>query len=399
VTESRWRSGAVRLLAIAEDGTEDDDARLRKRVGVAAGIVTIFAPFGVPPEANWHPFSVVIAVALSVFALVNLAVLARTKRFERYVNLLLSAGVVFVPAATILGGGISGATGGLVFAFLGPAYAIMALGPRAALRWFAAFIAVVAVMVVLDPIARQFATPAPTGLALAGQVMNALVPLTVIFLLLRYTDVRRRVAEARVDALLTNAIPGPIAARLKRGETRIAETYPETTVVFTDLAGFTPWVASADPARVVDLLDDLFSRFDELASRHGMEKIKTVGDSYMAVAGAPVAMTDHARAATAFARDTLHAAEAWRNEHGVEIGLRVGVASGPVVAGVIGAQRILFDLWGATVNLAARMESSGVPGAVQLAPSTVALLGNGSEFERREVDVKGIGRVEAYLAR
>jgi adenylate cyclase len=389
----------VRLLDIAEDGTEDDDARLRKRVGVSAGYITIFAPLTVPLEANWHPVAIAIAVALPVFSIVNLWVLARTKRFERYVNALLLAGVVFVPVASVVGGGISGASGGLIFAFLIPAYAIMALGPRAATRWFVAFIGVVAAVVVLDPIARQFAGPVPTGIALAGQVLNALVPLTIVFFLLRYTDVRRRIAEARVDSLLTNAIPRPIAARLKRGESRIAETYTDTTVVFTDIAGFTPWVKQTDPARVVELLDDLFSRFDNVAEQFGVEKIKTVGDSYMAVAGAPIPRADHAQAAFDFARATLTQTQAWRTEQDVPLHLRVGVASGPVVAGVIGRQRILFDVWGETVNLAARMESSGIADTVQLATSTVALLKDTTGLERREVDVKGIGPVEAYISR
>ena len=122
---------------------------------------------------------------------------------------------------------------------------------------------------------------------LVGLVQNTVIPLTIAFLLLRYTDTRRRAAEARVDELLTNAIPRSIAARLKRGERRIAELYPEATVLFADIEGFTPWAQRTPPDRVVALLDGLFTTFDELTASHGLEKIKTIGDAYMAVAGAP----------------------------------------------------------------------------------------------------------------
>ena len=122
---------------------------------------------------------------------------------------------------------------------------------------------------------------------LLSYIPNVGIPLTIVFLLLRYTDLRRRAAEERSEELLTNAIPTGIAARLKRGEERIAEGYPDVTVLFADIAGFTPWAQQTDPARVVALLDALFSRFDALAADHAVEKIKTIGDSYMAVAGVP----------------------------------------------------------------------------------------------------------------
>ena len=216
------------------------------------------------------------------------------------------------------------------------------------------------------------------------------------FLLLRYSDLRRRAAEARSDELLTNAIPASIATRLKRGESHIAEAYPETTVVFADIASFTPWAQRTDPARVVALLDELFSRWDGLAQDHGVEKIKTVGDASMAVAGAPEPCGDHPQRALAFARSVLAAAADWRASNDLELEVRVGLASGPVVGGVIGRRRLLFDLWGGTVNTAARMESTGIPGRIHLAGSTRAQLGD-IGVEPREIDVKGLGRMTTYL--
>ena len=186
--------------------------------------------------------------------------------------------------------------------------------------------------------------------------------------------------------------------RLQHGEERIAESYPETTVLFADLAGFTPWARRTNPARVVGFLDELFTRFDELAADAGVEKIKTVGDEYMAVAGAPEPRADHASAAIGFARGMLGVLDEARQRLEVPLQVRIGLASGPLVGGVIGRQRILFDLWGDTVNIASRMQSSGVPGRIHVTQSTRSLLSDAYAFEEREpVDVKGLGPMTTYL--
>ncbi len=396
----RQRTGILqRLITIADRPDDDDDTRLRRRVGALAGYATILAPLSLPFQSSGQPIAWPLALGLSVFSVVNLVVLARTHRFDRYVTILLVSGIFFVPAATWLGGGVLGTSPGIAFAFLIPAYAIMALGPGRATWWFAIFVGIVVVMLVVDPIVHDAAGPKPYPLQLLGQAINGLVPLTITFLLLRYTDVRRRIAEARVDELLTNAIPKTIAARLRRGETRIAELYPETTVLFADIAGFTAWAQVNEPARVVALLDELFSLFDALVGALRVEKIKTIGDSYMAVCGAPEPRSDHATVCLTLAQKMLTTIAAWRESHDVELDIRIGLASGPVVAGVIGDRRILFDLWGDTVNLAARMESSGVVGRIQISESTWQRLAAADqlEFEKREVEAKGFGVTHAYL--
>jgi adenylate cyclase len=234
-------------------------------------------------------------------------------------------------------------------------------------------------------------------LRLVGQTQNVVLPLTITFLMLRYSDVRRRRAEARVDELLTNAIPASIAARLRAGDERIADAYADTTVVFADLAGFTAWTARTEPMRAVTLLDALFTAFDDLATRHGLEKIRTIGDSFMAVAGAPDPRPDHAHAGVRLANALLDATAAWREANGLDLELRVGLASGPLIGGVIGRRRMLFDVWGDTVNMAARMESSGLPGRIQVAPVTWEAVRESYAFERRELDLKGFGPMTTYL--
>jgi adenylate cyclase len=393
------RHRLLALLSIADLPGDDDDIRLRKRMGVAAGYITIVAPLSLPLEPlqspallNWG-----LGAGLAAYSVLNLLVLVRTKRFERYVIALIASGPLFVFATNAISGGVTASGAASVWTFLTPAYAILALGPRRATPWLLVFLAALLVNVGLDPVIRTWFGPPSYLTQLVLYAQNVGVPLTITFLLLRYTDVRRRAAEARSDELLTNAIPRSIAARLRHGESRIAETYPQTTIVFADIVSFTPWAQRTDPARVVALLDDLFSRFDRLVAEHGLEKIKTVGDAYMAAAGAPEPRTDHAPAAMAFGRAILGAVAAWRRDNQIELQARVGLASGPVVGGVIGQRRITFDLWGDTVNTAARMESSGVPGRIQLAASTRALLDDGLQLEERRIDVKGLGPMTTYL--
>src|SRR4051812_26008127 len=322
----RWRKlpeMAMRMLAIADLPIDDDDTRLRKRVGVLAGYLTVVAPLALPLQIGINPFSVTLALSLSAYAIVNLSVLARSHRFERYVLALVGPALVWVPVATALGGGITGSSPGLVWGFLIPGYAIMALGPQRAARWFIAYLVMVGITAVADPWVHSMFGPASYELALVGQVQDQVIPLTITFVLLRYTDVRRRAAEARVDELLTNAIPASIADRLKHGERRIADAYPAASVLFADIAGFTNWAQRTAPDKVVALLDDLFRRFDALTTAGDLEKIKTIGDAYMAVAGAPRARRDHAQAAVELARAMLQAVADWRAERGLELNVRV----------------------------------------------------------------------------
>ena len=397
----RARAGALwhRLISIADEPTDDDDLRLRKHVGVVAGYVISVGALLLPGMAQGLPLSWAVALTMSPVSAINLAVLARTKRYDRYVVLLILAVTIFPAFVDLALGGMEGSSGGFVFSFVGPMFAILALGPRRATAWLIVYLLVLLGLILVDPLVSQAIAPQPYGLRLIFYASNFSAPLVIVFFLLRYTETRRLEAQALADELLTNAIPLSIAKRLKRGE-RIAEAYPNTTVLFADLVGFTPWAGRTDPAQVVSFLDDLFSRFDGLAAASGVEKIKTIGDSYMAVAGAPEARPDHAEAAVGLARGMLDAVAAVRDRAGEALDLRIGLASGSVVGGVIGARRILFDLWGDTVNIASRMESSGVPGRIQVAPSTWELLHGSAaySFEAREpIEIKGLGTMTTYL--
>ena len=194
------------------------------------------------------------------------------------------------------------------------------------------------------------------------------------------------------ERLLLNILPESIALRLKSGEPTIADHYPSATVLFADLCGFTGFSQQADARHLVGLLDEIFSAFDRLAEATGVEKIKTIGDAYMAVAGVPVPRDDHADAAAALALGMLEAFREVVRSRGVSLELRIGMHSGPVVAGVIGRHKFAYDLWGDTVNLASRMESHGEPSRIHVSAATRALLGDRYRFaDRGAVEVKGKG--------
>ena len=232
---------------------------------------------------------------------------------------------------------------------------------------------------------------------------DALVACVTVSNVVRFEQARRRrfldrealaAEQDRTEQLLANLLPASIAARLRDGPTVIADAMPAVTVVFADLVGFTPLAARLDPTELVARLDRVFTRFDELAARHGVEKIKTIGDAYMVVAGAPFARADHAIVAARLGLEMIEALA----ELEPDLQLRVGLATGPVVAGVIGRSKSSYDLWGETVNLASRMESHGLPSRVQVAPAAAPLLDGAFVLEPRgTIEVKGVGPLAPML--
>jgi adenylate cyclase len=203
--------------------------------------------------------------------------------------------------------------------------------------------------------------------------------------------------RTRADALLRNVLPEGVADELKaQPDSRVARRHPAVSVLFADLVGFTPLSATMQPADTVDLLNEVFSAFDAICQRHGVEKIKTIGDGYMAVAGAPDGRPDHAAAALAAAREML----TWIDEAPAADGLqlRVGLDAGTAVSAIVGRTRFHWDLWSDTVNTAARMESHGVPGRVHVTRAFRELLGDDVACEPRgTIEVKGKGPMETWL--
>jgi adenylate cyclase len=203
--------------------------------------------------------------------------------------------------------------------------------------------------------------------------------------------------KATTDRLLLNVLPGPIAARLKLGEKLIVDRFEQVSVLFADIVGFTIMSAHTSPEALVTMLNELFSAFDRLAEKHGLEKIKTIGDAYMVVSGIPTPRDDHAVALAKMALDMLAAVDAYAATHHTDLSIRVGIQSGPVIAGVIGEKKFIYDLWGDTVNTASRMESHGAPGRVHVTATTCQLLHHAFAMESRgPIEVKGKGMMTTY---
>ena len=245
------------------------------------------------------------------------------------------------------------------------------------------------------------------NLLVAGGCLCAAVAGYLLELHLRLAFARNlelRQERRKSEALLLNILPAQIAARLRDGERPIADDYSEATVLFADICGFTEMAAQFPPTQLVSRLNEVFSTFDAIAQRHGLEKIKTIGDAYMLVAGIPTPREDHLSATAAAAlemRDAIASMSATvvggdGSPHG--LALRMGIHTGSVVAGVIGTSKFAYDLWGDTVNTASRMESHGVPGEIQLSQDAARRLPPQFDVRPRGVlDVKGKGRMETYL--
>lgn len=202
----------------------------------------------------------------------------------------------------------------------------------------------------------------------------------------------------RTERLLTNILPKPIAERLKQENSTIADQFPEATVLFADIVGFTQLSSCVSATELVVLLNHIFSMFDELTEKHGAEKIKTLGDAYMVVGGLPIPRSDHAEAIANLALDMQQAVARFNLEYNQSLSIRIGINTGPVVAGVIGLKRFIYDLWGDTVNIASRMESHGLAGCIQVAEFTYECLKEQYLFEKRgRIQVKGKGEMNTYM--
>lgn len=204
--------------------------------------------------------------------------------------------------------------------------------------------------------------------------------------------------QAKTEQLLLNILPRKIAQRLKAGEEHIADAFPNVSVLFADMVGFTAMSRTMKASDLVKVLSDLFSRFDLITEKHGLEKIKTIGDCYMLAGGVPEPSDDHAHAAIDAALDMCLALEEIRERTGGALRMRIGVHSGPIVAGVIGLRKFTYDLWGDTVNVASRMESTGEPGRIHVSVHTADLIRSQFKLESRGcIEVKSLGAVETYF--
>ena len=261
----------------------------------------------------------------------------------------------------------------------------------------------VAAWYVIGPLAyalSQLSQETRTPLTLLGDAVSNAAMFAAVLVLGEAVRSRRALAleQERSERLLLNVLPAPIAARLKAGEAVIADAFPEVTVLFADLVDFTRRSRRIGPAQVVQALNELFSAFDRLAQRHGLEKIKTIGDAYMVAGGLPQPRPDHAEAIAEMALGIREEVAHRTDPSGQPLAVRIGIDTGPVEAGVIGTAKFSYDLWGDTVNTASRMESHGVAGCIQVTARTYQRLRDGYQFQRRgPISVRGMGEMVTYF--
>ena len=391
---------ADRAVSIGSDPRDSLDLRERKAllVGVSLMVLPAGALWGALYVAFGEPGAAVLPWAYTVCSLVVLAVFSRVHSF-RLLRAAELALILVVPAMLMLVlGGLAPSSGVILWSLLAPLGAVVFDSPRRAWAWFVAFIALLAVTIPLARVVRPDAADMPEDAVLAFAALNIAAVSLVAFTLLVTFARQREAAQLRVETLLSNILPDEIARRLQAEPHAIADHFDAASILFADVVDFTPMSARLDAREVVGVLDRLFTSFDEVADRHGVEKIKTIGDCYMVAAGVPIARDDHAHALVRVALEMRECARGCLPAEGEsDIRLRIGISSGPVVAGVIGKRRFLYDLWGDTVNMASRMESHGVPDAIQITRSTSELVrGDFATEPLGHVEVKGKGKVETW---
>ncbi len=389
-----------RILSIGADPRDSADERFRRRLLVGGALVIL------PVAVLWGSLYWAVGehgVALTPWgyaagSAASLVVFARTRDFAflRTAQQLL---ILVAPAAgTIMLGGLDASSSVLLWSLFAPLGAVAFGRPARAWPWFAAFVATVLLSLVLSEAVRPDAADLPEAFVRTFDVLNIVVVSLVAMVLLVTFARGRDVAQARVETLLRNVLPDEIAQRLQSDPNSIADHFDEVSILFADVVDFTPLSSRLDAREVVGLLDRLFTSFDELVDRYEVEKIKTIGDCYMVAAGVPRERSDHAQALAGLALELRECAKTCLpDSDGRDLRLRIGISSGPVVAGVIGRRRFLYDLWGDTVNMASRMESHGKPDEIQITRWTWELLEDDFVTEPiGVVDVKGKGEIETW---
>ena len=394
-------SGLVdRILSIGTDPADTADDRFRKRllVGVAFLILPVAFVWGCVYWGFGERGVALTPWAYVTGSVLSIVIFARTLNFAffRTAQFLL---ILVAPAlGTILVGGLEESSTVLMWSLLAPLGAVAFDRPGRAWPWFGAFVATILLSVALSEVVRPDPADLPDAFVRTFDLLNIILVSFVALLLLVTFARGRETAQARVEALLLNVLPAEVAERLQSDPNSIADHFDEASILFADVVEFTPLSSRLEAREVVQFLDRLFTSFDELVDRHDVEKIKTIGDCYMAAAGVPSQRPDHAHALARLALDMRERAKDCLPEDADhDLRLRIGISSGPVVAGVIGRRRFLYDLWGDTVNMASRMESHGTPDCIQITRPTYELLREDFEIEPLgPVDVKGKGTVETW---
>ena len=389
------------LLELGATPNDSQNVRLQKRTLITTSLLGLAIGFG------WgaiylilgEPLAASIPGLYGVFTALNLVVFVRTKHFRVFRDTQLLSFLILPFLLQLALGGFVGASAVIVFALYAPLGALAMVGRSSAIKWMIAFGVLLTASLILQPsmTINNGLGQTTVGFLFLGNILGLSL---FVFVVLMYSTGQRDQIEAELqvereksDDLLLNILPAEVAADLKdKGETE-ARYYESASVLFADMVSFTEFAQRSDPGELVGKLNELFSQFDEIARHHQIEKIRTIGDAYMATAGVPVEWSEHAQAIARAALDMRDYVDTVS-----DIEFRIGISSGPLVAGVIGTSKFQFDVWGDTVNVASRMESSGEAGQIQISDSTRQLLDGGFQYvPRGTVEVKGKGQMTTWF--
>ncbi len=405
--------GEIRKAGIQPDDSEE--VRLQKTLLIfATGLISFASVLWLFIYWQLGPrFSSTIPFVFQLLLIANLVIFLRSKNFDLFRLTQLSL-FLFMPfvAQWSMGNFIT-SSGVSLWALLAPVGAILIVGPREALAWFIAYLVLTAMSGVFDVYLADAAQPykIPTQISVFFFALNFAAISTIVFLLLRFSASEKRkiqihLEEAhqqlqeeqeRSERLLLNILPGPIAERLKSSNQTIADGFADVSVMFVDIVNFTRIAEGLKPHEVFTMLNRVFSAFDELAEHYGLEKIKTIGDAYMVAGGLnddchndTVALVNMALAM----RDLMQRDFRINERH---LDVRIGIGSGPVVAGVVGKKKFIYDLWGDTVNIASRITAEGEPGMVQVDERSYRRLRDHFDFHEPDtLHLKGKGNMVVY---
>lgn len=398
-----------RFLRLAEglicEESDTGDVRLRKTLLMAAVLTEWPAAlgWGIIYWAFGEPLAAVVPLAYVVIVAANIGFFRATRRVAllRLVDLSMKLLLPFLLMLAL--GGFMASSAVVLWSLTAPMGALVFASRREAGLWVVAFVLVVALGGVLDPFLDG--NSLPERLVRAFFVMNILGPSGIALgMLIYFTGQQDRsmrllhLEQEKSDRLLLNVLPAEIAPLLRDGHRVVAERFDEVSVLFADIVGSTALTVELEPERMVELLNEVFSYFDSVTERYGAEKIRTIGDNYMVAAGVPQARPDHAQTMAGMALDMLWYLHDRSVEDSERLQFRIGINSGPAVAGVVGTTKFHYDIWGDTVNVASRMESQGEPGMVQVTRATYEIIKD--EFvcvPRGTIDVKGRGEMETWF--
>jgi adenylate cyclase len=397
---SRISAYGTTLLDLASqvgvEPSDDDETALRKRLAVVlcAGTLPLTVLWSAIYLVAGAPLAAAIPGFYSVFTPINAAVFARTRNLSVYRFSQLFLILILPWLVTMSLGGFRPSSVVITWAALCPIGALLLDELRRTLFWIVGFVALLIATAVLQP----YLVPAdlPDAFITWFFVLNVGAVITITFGLLYYFVGRRNFFQQRAEMLLLNILPKEISERLKAEQRTIADQYNAASILFADVVEFTPMAATMTPLQLVDLLNEVFQCFDGLVDKYDLEKIKTIGDCYMVASGVPRARPDHATALVDLALD-MQAAVSERKFSGRQLSFRIGINSGPVVAGVIGRKKFIYDLWGEAVNLASRMESHGRVRCIQVTSNTHELIGDAFDCTSVGlIEVKGVGAMEVW---